>query len=83
MRYLVAALLALSITACATPLPQKPAVIGMTPDEVRIQTNWGNPSAVNRTITARGESEQWVYRGAFGKSQYLYFTNGKLTAIQN
>lgn len=83
MRYLIAALLALSLTGCATPLPQKPAVIGMTPEQVKTQTNWGTPQAVNRTITARGESEQWVYRGAFGKSQYLYFTNGKLTAIQN
>lgn len=82
MRYLLT-LLALSLTGCATPLPQKPAVIGMTPDKVKTETNWGSPSSVNRTITARGESEQWVYRGAMGKSQYLYFVNGKLTAIQN
>ena len=83
MRYLIAALLALALVGCATPLPQKPAVIGMTPDQVKTQTNWGNPWAVHRTITARGESEQWVYRGAMGKSQYLYFVNGNLTAIQN
>ena len=82
MRYLIAALLALSLTGCATPLPQKPAVIGMTPDQVKTETNWGNPWAVHRTITARGVHEQWVYRNAVG-SQYLYFTNGKLTAIQN
>lgn len=82
MRYLVAALLALSITGCASRLPNNPAVLGMTEEQVKTQTNWGNPWAVHRTITARGITKQWVYRNAVG-NQYLYFTNGRLTAIQN
>jgi len=75
--------MALALTACATPLPQKPAVIGMTPEQVTTETNWGHPTHVNRTITAAGVREQWVYRNAANRSQYLYFVNGKLTAIQN
>lgn len=82
MRYLVAALLALSITGCASRLPRTPAVLGMTAEQVRTQTEWGNPWSVHQIVTARGITEQWVYRNAVG-SQYLYFTNGKLTAIQN
>jgi hypothetical protein len=41
--------------------------------------SWGEPSSVNRTITGRIVHEQWVY----GDSNYLYFTNGVLTSIQN
>lgn len=52
--------------------------IGMTSKQV-LNSSWGRPSDINRTTTAHGVSEQWVYNG----SSYLYFTNGKLTAIQN
>lgn len=51
--------------------------IGMTGSDVR-QSSWGKPLKVNRTSTANGTREQWVYRGG-----YLYFENGSLTAIQN
>jgi hypothetical protein len=51
--------------------------IGMTKSQV-LASNWGKPNEVNRTITAGENSEQWVFDGG-----YLYFTNGKLTAIQN
>ena len=54
------------------------AKIGMTKTQVINQTNWGNPERVNKTITAHGVREQWVY----GTSAYLYFENGALTAIQ-
>lgn len=40
--------------------------------------SWGRPKAVNRTITAAGTREQWVYQGG-----YLYIKNGKVDAIQN
>lgn len=83
MRYLLIILTTSLLTACMTPLPQKPAVIGMTPEQVTTETNWGHPTHVNRTITAAGVREQWVYRNAANRSQYLYFVNGKLTAIQN
>lgn len=54
------------------------ARIGMTAKEVVNKTNWGKPEQINRTITADGVAEQWVY----GEGEYLYFRNGRLTAIQ-
>lgn len=64
----------------AEALARKPGVrIGMTAKQVREQTSWGIPESVNRTTTARSVTEQWVYGGG----GYLYFTNGRLTAIQN
>jgi hypothetical protein len=54
------------------------ARIGMTSRQVLEGTNWGKPERVNRTLTKLGVSEQWVYDGG-----YLYFDNGRLTAIQN
>lgn len=53
--------------------------IGMTASQVINNSNWGRPYEVNRTTTAHGTWEQWVY----GSRNYLYFTNGILTAIQN
>lgn len=52
--------------------------IGMTAAEV-IQSSWGRPDYVNRTTTAYGVREQWVY----GQRSYLYFQDGILDAIQN
>ncbi len=40
---------------------------------------WGKPKDINRTTTAYGTSEQWVY----GLGCYVYFKNGKVTAIQD
>ena len=53
--------------------------IGMTAEQVLKETNWGRPHSVNRTTTAYGTREQWVY----GYPNYLYFTNGILTSFQN
>lgn len=39
---------------------------------------WGEPNAINTTTTRYGVDEQWVY-----ESKYLYFKNGKLSAIQD
>lgn len=55
------------------------ARIGMTAKQVIEKTNWGEPESVNRTATQYGVEEQWVY----GLGTYLYFKNGRLTAIQN
>ncbi|MDO5104473.1 hypothetical protein [Capnocytophaga sp.] len=41
--------------------------------------SWGKPESINKTTTQYSVSEQWVY----GNGNYLYFENGKLTAIQN
>lgn len=54
------------------------ARIGMTTKEVVSKTNWGKPEQINRTVTADSVTEQWVY----GEGEYLYFRNGRLTAIQ-
>lgn len=51
--------------------------IGMTKKQAQ-KTNWGLPSKINYTITNDAKREQWV----FGDGYYLYFTNGRLTAMQ-
>lgn len=51
--------------------------IGMSKTNVLL-SRWGSPEKVNRTTTARGVSEQWVYEGG----RYLYFENGIVTAIE-
>lgn len=63
----------------ARQLASKPsAAIGMTKEQVRNKTNWGEPNSINTTTNKYGTHEQWVY----GDYQYLYFDNGKLTTIQ-
>lgn len=51
--------------------------IGMTREMCK--ESWGSPQKINTTTTTQTVSEQWVYGG----HSYLYFTNGRLTAIQN
>jgi putative ABC transport system substrate-binding protein len=69
---------ALGLVAADAARGKKPgAGIGMTAEEVKDGTSWGRPNHINRTITANGISEQWVYGGG-----YLYFNNGILTAMQ-
>lgn len=41
--------------------------------------DWGKPKDVNKTKTAYGTNEQWIYSG----NRYLYFDDGELTAIQD
>ncbi|MBU1298414.1 MAG: hypothetical protein KKG06_00645 [Bacteroidetes bacterium] len=50
--------------------------IGMTKEQVRLA--WGRPKKANEDIYQGSVREQWVY-----DSQYLYFENEKLTAMQN
>jgi hypothetical protein len=66
-----------SLAADAARGKKPGAGIGMTAEEVNDGTSWGRPNHINRTITANGISEQWVYGGG-----YLYFNNGILTAMQ-
>jgi hypothetical protein len=54
-----------------------PARLGMTTDEA-IHTSWCFPDKKNTTEIAGHFREQWVY----GSRGYLYFDNGRLTAIQ-
>lgn len=55
----------------------KQVAVGMTPAMARAA--WGEPRYINRTVTAHGASEQWVY----GLGRYVYVENGVVTAIQN
>jgi hypothetical protein len=50
--------------------------IGMNQDMCR--EAWGKPGKINRTTTAYGTSEQWVYG-----YNYVYFDGDVLTTIQN
>ena len=56
------------------------ADIGMT--KRMIFQAWGDPKDVNRTRTARGMREQWVY-GSIRNRRYIYFEDGIVTAIQD
>ena len=51
--------------------------IGMSQEEV-LQSSWGRPERVNRSVYSFGTHEQWVY----GSGNYLYFEDGKLTSMQ-
>lgn len=48
-------------------------------DKERCIESWGYPDKINKDTGAWGVHEQWVYRSG----SYLYFDNGKLSAIQN
>lgn len=55
--------------------------VGMTATQTE-KTTWGYPDKINKSTSATGVSEQWVYRRG-NSSKYLYFQNGKLTTIQD
>jgi len=52
-------------------------ILGMTSE--MCQLSWGEPIEKNRTLVSGLVHEQWVYSW----KHYLYFENGKLTAIQD
>jgi hypothetical protein len=60
-------------------LRAKRVTLGMTADQVKLAR--GNPNRINRTVTANGVREQWVYGSR--PSLYLYLTNGTVTGWQN
>ena len=49
---------------------------GMSAAQVR--QVWGSPVRINKTVSAGGVSEQWVY----SNGQYLYLTHGLVSAMQ-
>ena len=56
--------------------------IGMTQAEV--VKSWGSPHKVNQTLSARGSSEQWIYKyPGVGNDRYVYLDNGVVRAIQS
>lgn len=52
-------------------------------DNTLYECSWGIPDHINRTKTAFGESQQWVYEGKYGHTKYVYLKNGIVTAIQD
>ena len=54
-------------------------VIGLTDTDVKFII--GYPTKINKTVTAYGTDEQWVY-GDDAYSHYYYFDNGILTSYQ-
>lgn len=53
--------------------------IGYTGEQV--EASWGRPSDINRTVSASGTREQWVY-GEYSR-RYVYLDDGVVTAIQD
>lgn len=51
--------------------------IGMSKDACKL--SWGEPDDINTSRGSWGVHEQWVYP----KNRYVYFENGKLSAIQD
>lgn len=67
-------------TPMTEPIKKEPS-IGMTAEEVRNST-WGEPDEINKTTTAYGVREQWVYKSYDYDYKYIYLENGIVTAIQ-
>lgn len=61
--------------------------IGMS--EAALICSWGLPNAfsggdINRTVTAGGESRQYVFRGSpYASADYVYIEDGRVTAYQD
>lgn len=55
--------------------------VGLTEEQVLNCTDYRIPEVVNVTTTVAGVSKQYVFN-RFGKREYLYFQNGRLTAFQ-
>jgi len=51
--------------------------LGMTTQQV-LESTWGKPKSINKTVTVNGTHEQWCY----SSNNYLYFDNGILTSLQ-
>ena len=55
--------------------------VGMTSEEVI--RSWGKPDRINRTVTARTITEQWIYENdSISDRQYLYMEDGVLRSAQ-
>ena len=54
--------------------------IGMTAAEAR--SAWGEPSKINRTTSANGHTEQWVFYRGRSNTDYVYLRNDVVTSTQ-
>jgi len=56
--------------------------IDMSP--LAVTCAWGKPDDVNRTVTAAGVHEQWVFcETRCSDASYVYFESGRVVSIQN
>jgi hypothetical protein len=57
-------------------IDQQKIRVGMS--ECALLASWGSPLGINHTVTAAGDSAQYVYGGG----NYAYVTNGRVTGMQ-
>lgn len=50
-------------------------------DEEQLIASWGHPTDINRTVSAHGSREQWVYRRSY-QTSYVYLEEGSVTSWQ-
>lgn len=104
-QFILAAIMASTLAACATPpqweggLGRPPAseCVGFTERETAAiqkkkvfismsaqaaKCSWGRPDRINRTTTAYGVREQWVYQYG-SRRNYIYIESGQVEAVQN
>lgn len=54
---------------------------GMT--AAQVESSWGSPSKINRSVGSYGSHEQWIYDRGNSRSQYIYLENGIVTSFQS
>lgn len=59
---------------------EKRVVVGMT--SAQVQTVWGPPTNINRTVTEHNTSEQWVYRQSNMRTNYVHLVDGVVRSFQ-
>jgi hypothetical protein len=55
--------------------------IGMTAEQARLAN--GEPDHIDRSVTAAGVCERWVYGADLRRPTFVYITNGKVSGWQN
>jgi len=94
MKKLIAILITLlTLTSCLTMKPdfvERPNAVKIGMTTTQVKAVWEQPNDINTIRYDNYYHEQWVYRHTVYSSYYshaevtyLYFENGKLTAIQN
>jgi len=58
-------------------IKQRKIKVGMS--ERQLLLSWGKPQRINKTVSASGVQEQWIY----GSGRYVYMQNGTLTSYQS
>ena len=57
-------------------------IIWLGMDAEQLQASWGRPADINRTVSAYGVREQWVYRYS-STTRYVYLEDGIVTSWQD